>query len=571
MSVEQEIVENAVSTYLKSSSPDLMTDWGSLGTLSAKDSMIDVLGRIQDIFVKETAKLRRRRNEEHSSLCKLPQELLVEILLFSVDWRFWSVNSLQTLARVSTSWRDTILSCTRFWSVVDVAASPAAREVAMKRNLEGTVELRCGRYLGPSRVTSFVRDVKSVTPIRQRSVFYELRSGTSDFMDHLRSNNSTITDLLLSNLDVGPSEAYLELSEEGSNLRHVDLSGATLQWQSPRLAKLRTLCLRDLKSKIPSSNHLYTILSSSPQLERLCLMNIMSLYDRGLGSVPTPSPPIRLPHLKTLAFDYVPTPILTGIVPLIQALACHTVTVHEDEVPELLELQETTTELIAKPISLSKTLKLKLDVEDGTCLHIRPEPVIAKECVYWARDQPGVDVKLAIPSSQVLPPLWRVLGNALRSHGGASAITSLEVDWAGQEFQFPFTLLEHCPILASLRLIDYPGTTLYPLIQFLGGNSVGGSGVTSGQPFPLPNLNSFCFYAKTIPNLEDCVSVTKALLEQRYPVKRESDAAGDAKVLTDLRLPFPLVHAVQQHGVVTSLDFKKLIRGTKVMINVLDT
>lgn len=533
--------------------------------------MIDVLERIRDIFVKETARLRRRRNEEHSSLSRLPQELLVEIILFSVDWKFWSVSSLHTLARVSTSWRDTILSCNRFWSVIDVAASPAAREVAMKRNREGLIELRCGRYLGPSRVASFVRDVKSVTPIRTRSVFYELRSGTSGFMDHLRSNNSAITDLLLSNLDVGPSEAYLELSAEGSNLRHLDLSGATLQWQSPRLAKLRTLCLRDLKFNIPSLNHLYTILSSSPQLERLCVMNIMSLDERGLGSVPTPSPPIRLPHLKTLAFDYVPTPILTGIVPLIQAFACHTVTVHEDEVPVLLELQEPTTELIAKPISLSKTLKLKLEVEDGTCLHIRSEPVVAKECVYWARDQPGVDVKLAIPSSEALPQLWSVLGNALRSHGGASGIISLEVEWARQEFQFPFTLLEHCPMLASLRFIDYPGTTLQPLIQFLGGNSVGGNGVTCGQRFPLPNLNSLCFYTKTIPNLEDCVSATKTLLERRYSVLRDGVVAGDAKVLTDLRLPFPLVHAVQQHGVVTSLDFTKVIRGTKVVVNVLDT
>ncbi|KAG8917099.1 hypothetical protein FRC00_014040 [Tulasnella sp. 408] len=262
--------------------------------------------------------------------------------------------------------------------------------------------------------------------------------------------------------------------------------------------------------------------------------------------MPTASPPIRLPHLKTLAFDYVPTPIITGIIPLIQTSASHTVTVHEDEVPVLLELQETTTELIAKPISLSKTLKLKLEVDDGTCLHIRSEPVVAKECVYWAR-------------------------NALRGHGGASGVISLEVEWARQEFQFPFTLLEHCPMLASLRIIDYYGATLHPLIQFLGGNSVGGNGVTVGQRFPLPNLNSLCFYAKTIPNLEDCVGATKTLLERRYPVLRDGVVAGDPEVLTDLRLPFPLVHAVQQHGVVTSLDFKKVIRGTKVAINVLDT
>ncbi|KIO27985.1 hypothetical protein M407DRAFT_22753 [Tulasnella calospora MUT 4182] len=550
-----------------------MTDCGALETLLSKDFMIGVLERIRDIFIQETAKLRRRRNQEHSSLCKLPQELLVEILLLSVDWKFWSVDSLHTLARVSTSWRDTILSCNRFWSVIDVAASPAAREVTMKRSGEGAVDLRCGRYLGPSRVSSFVHDVKSVTPIRARSVLYEIRPGTSSFMDHLRSNNSTIIDLLLSNLGVGPSEAHLELSAEGSNLRHLDLSGASLQWQSPRLAKLRTLCLRDLKYNIPPVNHLYNILSSSPQLERLCLMNIVSLYEPGLGSLPTSAPPINLPALKTLAFDCVPTPILTSILPRIRALACHTITVHEEELPVFLELQETTIELIAKPINLSNVLKLKLEVDDGTCLHIRSEPVVAKEFVYWARDQPGVDIKLAIPSTEVLPQFWGVLGNALRSHGGAPNITSLEVEWTGQEFlfpftvlkfPFPFTVLEHFPVLTSLRFIDYPGTTLHPLIQFLGGNRTGGSGVAFEHRFPLPSLNSLSFYAKTIPNLKDCVSSTKTLLERRYPVSGDGVFTGDAQVLNDLCLPNPLVHALQQRGVATSLDFKKVIRGTEV-------
>ncbi|KAG8910090.1 hypothetical protein FRC01_006548 [Tulasnella sp. 417] len=567
MSAEQEIVKNAVSTYLTArANPELMTGGNALETLSAKDSMIDIFQRIQDIFIKETAKLRGRRNREHSALCRLPQELLVEILLLSVDWRFWSVGSLHTLARVSTLWRDTILSCNRFWSVMDVAASPAAREVAMKRNQGGAVDLRCGRWLGTSKLTSFVHDVKSVAPIRARSVVYELRPGTSSFMEHLRSNNSTIIDLLLLNLGVGPPEAYLELSAEGSTLRHLDLLGSSLQWQSPRLAKLRTLCLRDLKSNIPQVDQLYTILSSSPQLERLCLINIVSLYERGLGSVPAGSPLVNLPVLKTLTFDYVPTPIITNILPLIRALACHTVTVYEEELPVLLELQETTVELIAKPVSLSKSLKLKLEIYDGIFLHIRSEPVVAKDCVYWARDEPGVDVKLAIPSIEVLPQLWSVLSSSLGSHGGAPNIAFLEVEWAGQEFPFPFTLLDHCPALTSLRFIDHPGTTLQPLIQFLAGERIGRSVVTSEDRFPLPILNSVSFYTQSIPNLESCISSTKILLEQRYPVSRDGVLAADAQVLTNLRLPFPLVHALQQNGVATSLDFK-VIRGTKIGIN----
>ncbi|KAG8917722.1 hypothetical protein FRC00_013294, partial [Tulasnella sp. 408] len=352
-------------------------------------------------------------------------------------------------------------------------------------------------------------------------------------------------------------KAYLKLSSEGPNLRHLDLHGTALEWESPRLAKLRTLCLRDLRDYLPDVDRLYIILSSSPELERLCLVNLLPVHNQGFGSIPASSPPVNLPVLQTLAFNYMPTPIQTSILPLIRAPACHTVIVREEEPPVSLELQETTIELIAKPISLSESLKLKLDVDDGAYLHFHSEPVVAREYVYWARDQPGVDVKLAILSTEALPRLWTFLGTTLRSHGGAPRITSLQVKWDGQEYPFPFTLLEHCRGLRSLKFINCSGTTLQPLVEFLGGNRIGGSSDSLEHRFPLPSLTSLKFYVNVIPDLEECVRGTKYLLEQRYPALQDGLGASDVQVMTGLHLPSPVVHALRERGVATSLDLKK--------------
>ncbi|KAG8918933.1 hypothetical protein FRC01_001575 [Tulasnella sp. 417] len=565
MPTEQEIVENAISTYLMvHQGPGLMKECGALETVSEKDAMIDVLEHIRDLFVKEAAKLRRRRNRDHSPLSKLPQELLVEILLLSVDWRYWSVSKLQPLAMVSTSWRDTILSSNRFWSVMDAGGSSEARKVAMKRNPEGAVNM-CIRYSGPSGWTSFMNDVKMVQANRMKSVYYELRPKTKKFLDHLQSNNSAVTDLLLFRHDMGASKAHLELSSEGPNLRHLELEGTSLNWESPRLARLRTLSLRELTNVVPRVDQLYTILSSSPELERLCLVIIWPEQTQEFGSIPASAPSINLPFLQTLAFDNVPTPISTNIIPLIRAPGCHMVAIHDGGLAVPLELQETTIELIAKPISISEKLILKMDADDRAYLHIRSEPVpaVARQCVYWARDPPGLNVAFSILSTEILPQVWSVLGGALGRHGGAPRITSLEVEWAGQQFPFPFTLLEHCTALTSLRFVDDSGTTLQPLVQLLGGNRIGGSGVNSEHRFPLPALTTFRFFAKTIPNLEECVSSAKDFLERRYPRLQDGLATGEVQRMNEIRLPWPLVQALQERGVATSLDLKKMVRGKK--------
>ncbi|KAG8946019.1 hypothetical protein FRC04_012138 [Tulasnella sp. 424] len=500
---------------------------------------------IQKPFTHETAaKLNRLRNQEHSLIYRLPPELLAEILLLAVDWRLWSVEQLRPLASVSTSWRDTILSCTRFWSVMDALASEKARRTAMKRNPEGPVDLWCKGRPSASALESFINDVKTIKQTRLRSVVCDYREEMSEFMKWLQDQNSAFIDVLITNDCTSSVPVHLELSSEGPALRHIDIRAVILPWQSPRLTNLRTIHLAYLRFSAPQVNHLYTILSSSPELERLSLVSVGAADGESPGSLPATARLIELPVLKTLVFEVAGT-IAQEVIPLIRASECHTVIADGGVV---LEPREPIMKLIAKPITLSDTLMLRMEDRNGTFIHIFSGPSLSDSRVYWVRDRPGVNVKIAIPSARVLSMFWNWLDSTLLSYGGTIPITSLDVEWTEQDFPFPFSLLEHCPVLTRLRFSDDFGTILHPLIQFLGANGT-------------PNLEYFRFFAKTIPNLEDCVSDTKEMLERRYPPSTDEVDADEAKALPVFRLPQALVNALQQRGVSTSLNFGKQING----------
>ncbi|KAG8945677.1 hypothetical protein FRC00_009998, partial [Tulasnella sp. 408] len=550
-------------THLQwSNSTDSVIDNGAPGTLPEGGATTEVLERIKDLSVQETAEVKRRRNHEHSFMYRLPPELITEVLLLAVDWPWWEVEKLRALASVSTAWRDTILSCNRFWPVMDVMASEEARAVTMKRNREGPMDIWCWERPSESTVEKFMIDVQTLQPARVRFVLYEYCWPSRIFMDWLRDNTSSIVDIFLGNLGMSNSAAYLDLSPDGPNLRHIDLRRMSLQWQSPRLSNLQTLFLSNLNHNVPSVNHLYDILSSSPALERLCLLDVIAPDDQALGSVPSTTSPIDLPVLKTLAFDRVSNAITRGIIPLIRARDCDTVKIRERDPAPSLELQQATIELITKAITLSRILKLKAETYGGANLHICSEPVIAMEWVYWAHDQPGVDVTLLIPSEDMLPKLWGYLGDRLHSHGGASRITSLEVDWEGEAFPFPFALLEHCTALTELRFDERLGALLHPLLRFLGRGGINGGSMDVRSTFPLPNLSSLHFYARVLPSLDDCVNVTKELLEKRYPALQDNVRAADVQPLGDLYLPVTVVDSLKQCQVRTSLDIEKVVNGT---------
>ncbi|KAG8946023.1 hypothetical protein FRC04_012142 [Tulasnella sp. 424] len=502
MSGEQQFIKTSITAYLKlcfgQESSDSIVDDDLLASETAKIKMIGILERIVDVFTREAVKLKNRRNNEHLAIHRLPPEVFVEILLLAIDWSWWDTEKLRTLASVSTYWRDTIISCSRFWTPIDVMGNAKARRMAMKRNRTGPVDVWCWSRPEPEAMNAFMEDVQTVHSSRWRSILYDHRPETQVFLEHLRTQTSGLIDVLLFNPEVYGPAVSLELSQEGPHLRHID----------------------HIYHVIPHPEDLCQILSTSPRLERLCLIEVNSqeAHRNSQESLQTISHPISLPLLTVLAFDNASKSITSGLLPLIRATSCKTVIVKgEGEFSAILEPQERSLELIAQPIKASESLRLKLETEGEPHVHIHSEPAIAVEWAYWAFDKPGVDIKLAVRSADILARSWNQLTTVLKSCGGPSTITNIEIEW------------------------------------------------NSAYSWLLPNVNTFIFHAESIRDLEECATEVKGLLETRYA--EQKDGRTDQSIVSPtpmeaLKLPSVLVARLRAMKISTCLKFDDVIQGT---------
>ncbi|KAG9043681.1 hypothetical protein FS837_009249 [Tulasnella sp. UAMH 9824] len=570
MSGEEEFVRNSVAAYfaLCANQPtsNIVLDDSGLVTESAKDGMIKVLACIQDVFAREVFRLKTRRNNEHSIIHQLPPELFVEILLLAVHWEWWDTEKLRNLASVSTSWRDAILSCNRFWPVIDVMGNKEARRMAMKRNPRGPVDVWCWAHPDPTAMQEFMQDITTVPGNRWRSVLYEHRPETQAFLSHLQTQTSGLIDILIFNPVFSQEETItLDLSSEGPCLRHAEIWGMGLpNWQSPRLTGLVTLSLGNMHHGAPRPEHLYTILSSSPRLERLSVANLTPI-DTNSSSFPTAPPPITLPVLTALAFRSVSSSITRAIVPLIRATSCKTVVVTSFRLPP----EETTLELLAQPITVSESLKLELKMEGEPCIHVRSEPNISHRWAYWAFDDPGVDVKLAVPSAGGLARVWNQLDMVLGSHGKASNITTLEIEWSmdvwGEDLPSTFGLFRFCPKLTVLRWTDNTGKTLRSLVRLLRRREEMEEDTRRGiSPWPLPRLHHLGYHASAMVDVDACAADIKTFFELRYPFHAENNSTTqsfeDPTPVTRLDLPSRLVAKLKSMDILTYLKLGDVLQ-----------
>ncbi|KAG8910091.1 hypothetical protein FRC01_006549 [Tulasnella sp. 417] len=577
MSRVREFIQTSVSNYLAlcgdQSGSDIILNDDELTSESAKESMIQTLEQIRDVFLKEAFRLKTRRNLEHSVIHRLPPEILIEILLLALNWELWDTEQLRNLASVSTSWRDTVLSCNRFWPVVDVMGSTEARRMAMKRNQGGPVDVWCWSYPNPTAMTEFMQDVITVPETRWRSVLYEHRPPTQEFLSHLQTQTSNLIDVLLYNPHVTQETTVtLDLSLQGPHLRHVQIWGMGIPWQSPRLANLVTLALANIYRGVPQPEQLYTVLSSSPRLESLSLLNLAPGDNEPGGSLPASSPPIALPVLAVLAFRSVSTSLTRNIVPLIRATACKTVIIDgEGRLSVQLQPQEATIELLAEPITVSDSLKLQFKMEGELCVHVQSEPNISYRWIYWADDKPGVDVRLALDSvGPGLVPVWNRLDRVLGSRGKATNIKTLEIecstDALGQEIPLPVGLFRFCPEVVTLRCVDNGETALRTLIRLLRRREEKRDCTRNWMSaWLLPRLNHFVYRTQTMSDVDAYAAAFKTFLELRYPSHNDDGTMrGDESPspITMLDLPLKLVTKLNAMNISTFLKLDSVLRSS---------
>ncbi|KAG8894761.1 hypothetical protein FRC01_012773, partial [Tulasnella sp. 417] len=287
MSPVQDIVAFAVQTYLKHyGTPDLstlLTTDASLGTESAKDSMVEVLNDLQSLVNKEMTKqlisLKRRRNQEHSRIYHLPHEVFVEITLAATSFAL-DITDAFTLMRVSKYWFDTLAQCPRIWSRLNLVTTPQPGVMAMMKALRGPVEVLCEwePELGLDGPLAYL---STMDPTRMRALVWNWSDRTEALHSFFLQRNSHIIDLAADRFTTYSRQRRFDLSPEGLCLRHLDLR-------------------RELGDDEPSVHDLYRILSSSPALRRIRIQHFNGANQQQLDSSHPITEPIFLPELRSL-------------------------------------------------------------------------------------------------------------------------------------------------------------------------------------------------------------------------------------------------------------------------------
>ncbi|KAG8893862.1 hypothetical protein FRC01_013301, partial [Tulasnella sp. 417] len=389
-------------------------------------------------ILREAAHQNRLRNAQ-APIHRLPPELLAEIMVYTIDWMYWGTWQLRILATVSTYWRDIILSSPRCWSVLDGLHEPQEWKAVLAHNPAGFIDLRCAAF-SHERVDEFVPLAVAEAP----------RTGTltlwvddeNDLMERVFGVPfPALRDLLVHNS--ATDQKLIPSLGEGVNLRHVELYRTGMRWDEPRLTNLTTLCLAALIGGVPTASQLHTLLSCSPNLERLRVTDWGDFADasylhfiddlessssstadsesgrrnaiyykieesfsallessRLAKSEPSPPPapqqpkfpPIQLNQLSALIATYLPPEVVAFLFSVIRAPSCQTVLVTHGVG------DKTANAILDFAIPIIEAAPCMVLTLDPNSSYIRissePMPGIPATWVLWSKDIPGFDAQL---------------------------------------------------------------------------------------------------------------------------------------------------------------------------------
>ncbi|KAG8959416.1 hypothetical protein FRC00_001636 [Tulasnella sp. 408] len=349
----------------------------------------------------ETAHQNRLQNAQ-TPISRLPLELFLEIIVHAINWMYWSIRQLQLLATVSTHWREVILSSPQCWAVLNGSHEPREWRLILARNPARLIDVRCSG----GRIEEFVPLALAAAPrtsaltlwVNDKNELVEKMFGVPfPALRYLLVSNGAMDQKVIPSLG------------EGVHLRHLELYKTSMRWDEPRLANLSTLCLSSLWGGYPTVSQLYTILSCSPNLERLHLLDWKDVADTGDIIVirdpespesasdqeqPTPPnfPPIQLNRLTTLIATSLPSQVVTFLFSVLCALSCRTLHVTHDGGDKTAH---SILDFAVRIIEAAPCIALKL-VTYSSYMGISSEPRLEMPATWalWSKDIPGLDVQL---------------------------------------------------------------------------------------------------------------------------------------------------------------------------------
>ncbi|KAG8904508.1 hypothetical protein FRB99_001641 [Tulasnella sp. 403] len=354
--------------------------------ISELDVDIQALESLQRSIAERLLHLRRARNSR-SPLESLPGELFVNILLWSIDITNWDIKDIQKLAGVSKYWLHTILSTPYFWPVLDLSLGERLLNIISKRNHSAPIAVWCSP-------AATIPTEPFMTSMKQISSRWRTLAFCSDYSDsHLASIESPtpiLRDLFVEFLR-GPAPRPIDLAG-GVSLQHVDLSGASLHWNSPRLTRLRSLRISSIWDNLPTISQLLTILSSSPELRRLVLEDLSWPNSSADADCPDPLPtPLTLPLLSTFVLRLISRTYCRYLSTNINAPNCKCAVLEDAPIDSLI-IDTPLSSLVNQFLDQYPRVVLTYQEANQTLVvSTSPAPLLnADSWIHWGDDTPGL-------------------------------------------------------------------------------------------------------------------------------------------------------------------------------------
>ncbi|KAG8908040.1 hypothetical protein FRB99_000858 [Tulasnella sp. 403] len=267
----------------------------------------------------------------HVPLYQLPPEIFSRVLYLVLEDETDPSRHRRRLCLVGKAWNHAIRSTPELWTFID--SKESEKQVGDGLRLSGGLPLRV-------RWTAWCE--QPADPLIQHSRRWsELEIVNNRFQDKTTASLLAATTPKLTRLSISSmwkrSSDSVALTEDGANLRYLDLRGLSMNWDSPRLSGLISLRLSHLSSP-PSISRLLDILQTSPHIHTLHLEDWEGWQD--VSPVPPTLPSLTFPNLVHLRLSKIPVAYILAIVKYIQAPQCSDISLDDITDPECGLFQE---------------------------------------------------------------------------------------------------------------------------------------------------------------------------------------------------------------------------------------
>lgn len=260
-------------------------------------------------------------NNLQGILAQLPVEVASDILLevvLAAPYDRRRVQLLRNLAVVSQPWRDIILSTSRVRAMVSDDMSRSDVDWLLKKSKNAPLDVAFGGGSPCLTFTDYI--IPHVSRLRS------LRAVADNLLPQLESAS------LLEEIYVLRQKSLPHLRvelQEGSQLRHVELTNSSLPWDSSRLRGIKTLHIGYVKGDAaPSLPQLLAMIEASPALESLKLEALdIAIGERTNKDGPSGLRSIDLPRLLELDLMRMSSPVCQAIVSSLRFVNCRTLVV----------------------------------------------------------------------------------------------------------------------------------------------------------------------------------------------------------------------------------------------------